>query len=296
MTAAWSPHLVETLRMGSWTVHAVQDARFRADGGIAFSMVPRTLWEKETSAGADHTIPLRVGVLLAERPGIRVVVDTGLGERKVDRAIRGFFGSLSASGGLARALQLLDWSPDSVTHVILTHLHVDHAGGLLTADGAVRFPKAKTIVSRRELEYALDPHPLRGPIYDGHAAATIRELDNRMLIDSLITEVAPGVEVMAIGGHSPGLLAVRLRDGQDNLFAPGDLIPTRAHRRPRWVLSYDQDPSAVYDQRRRIASRAMALGWILHFCHDPAVSFGRLRPGGDVEPAPCEGSGLVSDL
>lgn len=294
MTEAWSPHLIETVRIGKWTIHAVSDARFRADGGIAFSMVPRSLWEREiTGVEADHTIPLRVGVLLAEREGVRLVVDTGLGERRVDRAIRGFFGELSHSGGLSRALHELDWNPDSVTHVILSHLHVDHSGGLLTGSGDIRFPKAQVFLSRRELNYALSPHPLRGPVYDAEAAARLTVSDNVMLVDSVISECAAGVEVISLGGHSPGLLGVRIRDNGDVLFAPGDLIPTRAHRRPRWVLSYDQDPSTVYDQRRRLVARAMAHGWIVHFGHDPLVAFGKFRPGGDVEAVRGEGRGTA---
>jgi glyoxylase-like metal-dependent hydrolase (beta-lactamase superfamily II) len=292
MTEAWSPHLIQTITAGEWTVHAVADARFRADGGIAFSMVPRSLWEREVTV-IDGTIPLRVGVLLAERPGVRLVVDTGLGERGVDRAIRGFFGDLTATGGLSRALAELDWAPDSVTHLVLTHLHIDHAGGAFHDGGEPRFPRARTIVSRRELSYALDPHPLRGPVFDTRAARLLSKLDNLAPVDTLITEVGPELQVIGLGGHTPGLIGVRLGSAEETLIVPGDLLPTRAHRRPRWVLSYDQDPSSVFDGRRRLVSRAMALGWIVHFGHDPLVAFGRFRPGGDVEVVPAEGRGLA---
>lgn len=294
MNDGWSPHLIETIELDPWTVHAVADARFTADGGVAFSMVPRSLWEREARVVGGNAIPLRVGVLLLERPGIRLVVDSGLGDSMVPRTVRGFFGGLTAQGGLRRALAELGWDPGSVTHLVLTHLHVDHAGGVFDASGRPVFPRADIIVARRELAYALDPHPLRGPVYDVRAARLLEEMGKAILVDRLPVEVTPGVEVTPLGGHTPGLLGVSVEAGDRVLFAPGDLIPTRAHRRARWVLSYDQDPSRVYEERRRRGARAEANGWIVHFCHDPEVSFGYLRAGGSVEPAPARGRGVVA--
>jgi glyoxylase-like metal-dependent hydrolase (beta-lactamase superfamily II) len=294
MNGPWSPHLVETIRFEPWTAHHVTDAHFRSDGGVAFSMVPRTLWEKEATVLDNHRIPLRVGVLLLERPGVRIVVDTGLGGQGVARNISGFFGSLTAGGGLGRALDLLGWEPDSVTHVVVTHLHVDHAGGLFDPGDRPIFSRARLIVSSRELTYALDPHPLRGPVYDSRAARLLAGSERLDPIGPLPSEFLPDLEVFEFGGHSPGQLGLIVRGAAERLLVPGDVVPTRAHRRPRWVLSYDQDPSLVYELRRRLGHRAMALGWIVHFGHDPAVAFGRLRPGSSVEALPVEGRGRAA--
>jgi glyoxylase-like metal-dependent hydrolase (beta-lactamase superfamily II) len=291
MSGPWSPHLIETVRFEPWTAHHVADAHFRSDGGVAFSMVPRTLWEREATVLDDHTIPLRVGVLLLERPGVRIVVDTGLGGRGVARNIAGFFGGLTGGGGLGRALEELGWEPDSVTHVIVTHLHVDHAGGLFGDDERPLFPRARFVVSSRELGYALDPHPLRGPVYDSRAARLLAGSERLDPIGPLPREFLPDLEVSELGGHSPGQIGLVVRGAQDRLLVPGDVLPTRAHRRPRWVLSYDQDPSRVYELRRRLGHRAMALGSIVHFGHDPAVAFGRLKPGSSVEALPVEPRG-----
>ncbi len=291
MSEPWSPHRMETLSLSPWTVHAVADAYFRADGGLAFSMVPRLLWEKEAAPASDGRVPLRIGALLIEGAGARIVVDTGVGERGVSRNIRGFFGELSEGGGLFRALDELGWKPDSVTHVILTHLHVDHAGGLTDAAGRIRFPEARIVMTRRELAYAADPHPLRKPVFDHRLAAILPGVERLDAVGAMATEILPGVDVFTLGGHTPGLLGVRVRGTESTLFLPGDLIPTRAHLRPRWVLSYDQDPALVYEQRRRFVARAMALNWIVHFCHDPRVWFGRVKPGGEVEAVEVAGRG-----
>ncbi|TPW10273.1 MAG: beta-lactamase domain-containing protein [bacterium] len=294
MNRSWSAHLIESFALEPWTVHAVQDARFRADGGVAFSMVPRSLWEREVQAVDGNSIPLRVGVLLLERPGVRLVIDTGFGAEAVPRNISGFFGGLSATQGLDRALETLAWDPDSVTHLLLTHLHVDHAGGSFTPEGAPRFPRASVTVATRELEYALDPHPLRGPVYDGRAARLLAASERLQPIGHLPEMILPDVEVRLLGGHSPGQLAVIIHGASRSLLVPGDVLPTRAHRRPRWVLSYDQDPSQVYDVRRSLVRRARALGWLVHFGHDPLVPFGRILPGGDVETVPIIGQGLAA--
>lgn len=292
--ALWSDSLIDSLDLEPWRLHAVADARFRADGGIAFSMVPRALWERETSVAPDHTIPLRISILLIERPGLRLVIDAGMGRVRVPRAVRGFFDHLEAEGGLDRALELLGWAPESVTHHVLSHLHVDHVGGAFDGNGAARFPNADIVVSRRELNYALKPHALRGPVFDSRVAALVAEHPRVRHVETVTTELVPGISLLHLGGHTPGLMGVMIRGERATLFAPGDLMPTRAHRRPRWVLSYDQDPARVYEQRRTLEHRAMAHDWILHFTHDPRVAFGRIGPGGDIVPVAVERRGSVT--
>jgi glyoxylase-like metal-dependent hydrolase (beta-lactamase superfamily II) len=294
MDELWSPHLIESITFGPWQVHAVADARFRADGGVAFSMVPRTLWEREMPAAADHTIPLRVGVLLLERGSERIVIDTGLGLGRVGRYVRGFFGDLSHTGGLSRALSLLGWAPDSISELVMTHLHVDHAGGLFDESGAGLFPAARITLARKELAYALNPHPLRGPVYDTRAAQLLSLRSDVTLVDDLPREVSDGLEVRVLGGHTPGHLAAFVRAGNETLVHAGDIIPTRAHRRSRWVLSYDQSPTTVYEQRRRLTRRGIAEGWLFYFGHDPRIAFGRIHPGGEVEEIRVEGRGRAS--
>lgn len=286
MHALWSESLIESIDLAPWRVHAVADARFRADGGVAFSMVPRSLWERETAVAPDHTIPLRIGVLLLEKPGLRMVMDAGLGPVTVPRAVRGFFGHLEGTGGLDRALKELGWAPESVTHLLLSHLHVDHAGGAYDAHGVPRFPNAEIVVSRREMDYAVDPHPFRGPMFDSRVAELVQASPRVRYVETVTAEIVPGVSLLHLGGHTPGLLGLMVRGESETLFAPGDLLPTRAHRRPRWVLSYDQDPARVYEQRRVLGHRALAHGWILHFGHDPHDAFGRMGAGGDVLDVP----------
>lgn len=290
----WSESLIDTLELEPWRLHAVADARFRADGGVAFSMVPRALWERETAVAPDHTIPLRIGVLLMERPGLRLVIDAGMGKVRVPRAVRGFFDHLEALGGLDRALDLLGWAPESVTHLVLSHLHVDHAGGAFDAAGRPRFSNAEIVVSRRELNYALHPHAFRGPVFDSRVAGLVADNPRVRTVETVTTELVPGISLLHLGGHTPGLMGVMVRGERATLFAPGDLMPTRAHRRPRWVLSYDQDPARVYEQRRTLEHRAMAHDWILHFTHDPRVAFGRLGPGADIVPVRVESLGSVT--
>jgi len=280
--------------MEPWTIHAVSDAHFQADGGVAFSMVPPSLWRREVQAmEGGNSIPLRVGVLLLERPGIRLVIDTGFGTPAVPRNISGFFGGLSATRGLDRALELLGWEADSITHLVLTHLHVDHAGGAFTEKDRPRFPAATMLVSARELSYALDPHPLRGPVYDSRVARLLAASDQLRVVGHLPEMVLPGVDVRLLGGHSPGQLGLTIHGDSEVLLVPGDVMPTRAHCRPRWVLSYDQDPSQVYDMRRSLSQRARTLQWMVHFGHDPVAPFGRIRAGQAVEVVPTVGRGMA---
>ena len=96
------------------------------------------------------------------------------------------------------------------------------------------------------------------------------------------TEVVPGVEVRVTKGHTEHHRSVVVRGSERTLVYPGDLIPTRHHLRPYWIMSYDMFPFDTFQQKRKLCDEAAAEDWILAWDHDPDQVFSTLsspKPG-----------------
>jgi glyoxylase-like metal-dependent hydrolase (beta-lactamase superfamily II) len=273
-----------TLRLGDDVrVDLLDGGSLRLDGGAMFRVVPRALWEKVAPPDAQNRVGLAMRPLLVRTKSSTIVVDTGLGPERRDAA---FLERLAARPGppLEEQLAALGVAPDEVDRVVLTHLHFDHAGGLLRADGRPRFPRARVAVQRHELQDAGADCPLCRASYvqDDWRAIDFDLLDGD-------AELTPGVRVLRTGGHTRAHQVVRVDGGDETLMAWGDLVPTAAHLRPHWVLGYDLYPVDAWTAKEALLPPAIAAGWLHVLYHEPERPLGRLVPTADgrdhrVEP------------
>jgi glyoxylase-like metal-dependent hydrolase (beta-lactamase superfamily II) len=91
-------------------------------------------------------------------------------------------------------------------------------------------------------------------------------------------EVAPGVRTVAMPGHTDHHRGVRIDLGDRVILYPADLVPTAAHARLAWIMSYDLDPRTTYVEKERWLERAGREGWWIVFVHDPEVAVARAEP------------------
>ena len=112
---------------------------FRPDAGGFFGVVPRPLWSRfGLETDERGRLLMRLNLLLVESAGKRVLVETGTGVRMTDkdRDIKGIEG-----GDPAEALRAVGEDPASIDFVVVSHLHYDHAGGMVDADGRPELPE-----------------------------------------------------------------------------------------------------------------------------------------------------------
>ncbi|MCI0582256.1 MAG: MBL fold metallo-hydrolase [Chloroflexi bacterium] len=259
------------------TVALIQAGTFRSDAGALFGPVPRILWDRLVAEEIDHDHRLRqaLNCLLVETPAGRVLVETGIGERVSDkvREMRGYLGS-----PIAPALESAGFEPGSVDIVAMSHLHFDHAGGLLRADGSKAFPRARIVAQRAEWEIALDDNSRIVASYDQPEIRLVREWGAAGWADGE-TELLPGVSVVPTGGHSKGHQAIVVRGGgvgHRTLAFFGDLCMRPWSANPRWITAFDDFPLDSVEVKGELFAQAADEGWIAVLSHEPLTPVGTL--------------------
>ncbi len=267
---------------GGTTVALVQAGSFRSDAGALFGPVPRMLWDRWVTEEIDHQHRLlqALNCVLVETPSGRVLIETGIGERVGDkvREMRGYKGT-----PIVPALENAGFDPGSVDVVAMSHLHFDHAGGLLRSDGSRAFPRARIVAQRAEWEIALEDNSRVVASYDQPEIRLVREWGAGDWADGE-SEILPGVTVVPTGGHSAGHQAIVVRGsgpaGRTLAFF-GDLCMRPWSANPRWISAFDDFPLASVEVKADLFARASTDGWIVALSHETDQPVGRLAPDRD---------------
>ena len=257
-------------------VTPILGGRLRLDGGAMFGVVPRPLWERYNRPDDRNRIANACRCLLVQSTDTTVLIDTGCGDR-FDAKGRDIF-AVDTDVSLLASLEETGVDPADITHVVLTHLHFDHSAGALQAGagGLVpTFPNATHIVQRGEFE---DAQAGRSIMRSSYLPEDLDALKNS--VDWLWTEgdgdVLPHVSVEVTGGHTRHHQSVLINGPIETLLFPGDVLPTRAHLRPYWVMAYDMIPYDTLTKKQELARRACEGRWIIAWDHDPDDPFSRL--------------------
>ncbi len=262
---------------GGVRVALVQAGTFRSDAGTLFGPVPWVLWRDHVADEVDDKRRLlqALNCLLIETRSGRVLVETGIGERVDDktRAMRSYEGPW-----IAAALETAGFLPETVNVVAMSHLHFDHAGGLLRADGERAFPHATIVAQRAEWEVALGDNPRLVASYVQPELTLVKAWGEQGWVDGE-KEILPGVTVVPTGGHSTGHQAIVVRgtgDGGRTLAFFGDLMMRPWAANPRWVTAFDDFPLDSVVRKAELFAQAADEDWIVVLSHEARHPVGRL--------------------
>jgi glyoxylase-like metal-dependent hydrolase (beta-lactamase superfamily II) len=242
-----------------------------------FGVVPRVLWERTDPPDAQNRVSLALNVALVEARGVRVLVDTGLGDKWSERETRMY--RIDRSTSLLRSLSELGLGPEDIDVVVNTHLHFDHAGGnTRLVDGMLRptFPRARYVVQRGEWHDATHPHERNRASYLEANYVPVAESGQLETVEGE-AEVTSGVRVVPVGGHTAFHQMVVVEAGGETLVIPTDLLPTASHLPLAFVMGYDLFPVGSLEAKRRLLAQAAEEGWSILFYHDPRTRLARVR-------------------
>ena len=210
-----------------------------------------------------------------------ILVDAGLGSE---------FPGFPRAGQFPLRLEAAGIDLASVTDVVLTHMHMDHIGGLLVDRVRNRLrPDLRVHVAAAEVAFWASPDfsltAMPSPVPPVLRSTAQRFLDayhSRLRTFEEEYEVAPGVVVSRTGGHTPGHSVVHLASGGERLTFAGDAIFPVGFDHPDWHNGFEHDPEESVRVRVRLLREAVASGALLVATHLPFPSVGRVAVDGDT--------------
>lgn len=237
------------------------------DGGAMFGVVPKPLWSKRYPPNEKNQIPLRADPILVEVYGKRLLIESGMGNGRLSEKQKRNFG-LEEESRVVESLAAKGLTPADIDIVMMTHMHYDHANGLVCwQDGKLvsTFPNA--VIYVQDLEWA----EMREP--NIRSRNTYWEENWRPIVQQVQTypdkcDVLPGISLHHTGGHSEGHAIVRMEGEGQLILHLADIMPTHAHQNPLWVMAYDDYPmTSIYAKDAWIKEGIQQGAWFT-FYHD----------------------------
>jgi glyoxylase-like metal-dependent hydrolase (beta-lactamase superfamily II) len=266
------PETPPKLAVGAFTVAFLTDGLWRNDGGCMFGVVPRELWKHNHPPDEQNRVRFNLTCPLIVKGGDAVLVDTGIGNRlsSVERKIFDH-----GDGWLPDHLRALGMEAGDVTHLVVSHLHFDHCGGIVRRRDSGKletaFPRARIFIQRGELELAREPRNERLHAAYRAAGEVIATVAGQIEAIDGDTEIVPGVRAVVTGGHTRDHQAVLVSDGGECFMHLADIVPTRSHIRGPWNQAYDLDALRTMEQKAHYLGLAAEHRWWLSFAHDDTV-------------------------
>lgn len=253
----------------------------KLDGGAMFGNAPKALWQRWAPADEQNRIDLACRCLVV-RDGERVVLcEAGIGAFFAPE-LRRRFGVQEERHVLLEQLAAIGVQPADVDVVVLSHLHFDHAGGVLSAhrDGAplaLVFPNAHYVVGEAAWQRALRPHPR-------DRASFVPELPDLLertgrverLVGDRSAVLGSAYRFHRSDGHTPGMLLCEVAAPAGPLLFCADLIPGMPWVRRAITMGYDRFPEQLIDEKTALLADLHDRSGRLFFTHDPGTAVCRL--------------------
>ncbi|MCB0403269.1 MAG: MBL fold metallo-hydrolase [Bdellovibrionales bacterium] len=257
---------------------SVEGNRQWLDGGAMFGNVPRALWQNWNPPDTRGRIELACRALLARIGGLWVLCEAGIGAFMDPKLADRFGVEPKDRNVLPDSLNGAGVTLDQVDLVILSHLHFDHAGGILPPYAAAQepgtpellFPKARYVVGAEALRRAQRPHLRDRASFVPGLAEKLKRTGRLLVVDKEHDPSLPKeLSFFFSEGHTPGQMHTRIKGAGTTVVFCGDLIPGTAWVPLPITMGYDRFPERLVEEKSTLYQSAVAQKWLLYFTHDP---------------------------
>ena len=261
----------------------------KLDGGAMFGNAPRALWAQWAPPDEHNRIDLACRALLASPlNGRTVLLEAGIGAF-FEPKLRERYGVVEERHVLLDSLRAAGFQPGDIDVIVLSHLHFDHAGGLLApwAEGQpprLAFPNATYVVGREHYQRALHPHPRDRASFIPELPGLLEATGRLELVDGERSQtLGDAVRFHYSHGHTPGLMLAEIVgpervDGQPHggVVFCADLIPGRPWVHVPITMGYDRNPELLIDEKTAFLQDKLARNVHLFFTHDPGCALAQV--------------------
>ena len=258
------------MQLGDWTIHSLCDGYVDIDQAMLFDQSAPVIQKR---LGSEET--------LYQTPIYAFLIDTGQHLILVDTGCGGILGP--TAGQLMERLKEIGCDALNVTHVLITHLHLDHIGGLLDEQGERVFPQATLYVPKADADFwtdsdeeakAIDLLRPNFPI----ARQVLSLYDDKLQLIGPNQSILPNIESVAALGHTVGHLAFRFSSQDQSALLWADLVHNAGIQfaKPEWEVTVDTVPEAAVQSRHRLFAEAADQNYLIGGAHLPHPGLGHV--------------------
>lgn len=268
------------MKIGDFTIEQLSEGFFELfeDGSFQKMESSRLDNLKDDPNIGKFTSAIGIDPLLIQKNGKNILVDPGLGWG-LDSGSQ-----YKSASNVVTNLDIFDLSPRDIHYVILTHLHFDHAAGISRVSEDLKteptFPDAEYILHRDEWDYALSQIDrdikIPGAGYKLDEMYKLIAEERFTFADQEIYEPVDGVFAIKTGGHTPGHMIVKLKDGDNSAYFMGDLVPTEYHLNHYSMRNVDIDPLQSKKAKTLLLKQALKEKAVMFFYHSLFKKSGKL--------------------
>jgi len=254
-------------------ISIVETGKFKLDGGAMFGIVPKTIWQKLNPPDEKNLCTWSMRCLLVENQDRKILVDTGIGDKQGEK-FRSHF-EPHGEDSLLGSLQKLGHEPESITDVLLTHLHFDHVGGAVRysekGDLVPTFPQATYWTNEVHYNWAYYPNAREKASFLKENFVPLKDAGVLKFIDVQEDDLEwmPGIDIRFVYGHTEAMMAPIFKIGSKTMVYCADVIPSSFHLGMPYIMSYDLRPLHTMEEKGRMLEDGVAKGHYLFFEHDP---------------------------
>lgn len=268
------------MKVGRFEIEQLSEGIFEVfeDGLFQKSNAEDIKAKSQLGKMANRSSSIGINPILIRDGKHNVLLDTGLGWGLDHKS------KYVNTSNLVTNLDIFGLSPSDITHVVLSHLHYDHAAGSTFVDDHTStqptMPYANYFLQKKEWYFALQEQNAREkPLGAGYNLDELYKLaaeDKLVMITDTYFELLPGIELIRTGGHTPGHQIVKIQDGGESAYFLGDLIPSEHHLNHYAMRQMDVDPVQSKKAKTLILRQALEEQSLMLFYHSVHAKAGTL--------------------